>query len=193
MHRTVDDAPYGGGPGMVMKVEPCARRLPRHGRHILEAKVVYTSPQGRRLDQAGVAELAARETLILLAGRYEGVDERVIERDVDEEWSIGDYVLSGGELAAMVIIDAVARLRPGVLGHEGSAEATPSRRASSTTRTTRGPRRWTDSVCRRCCSPATTAEFGEWRLEQALARTRTQAPRSDRGAGAERRRAAFAR
>ncbi len=107
---------------MVMRVEPLATAI-RAARTDTDcaAKVLYMSPQGRRLDQAGVAELAARDSLVLLAGRYEGVDERVIETEVDEEWSIGDYVLSGGELAAMVVIDAVTRLLPGALGHGDSA------------------------------------------------------------------------
>lgn len=122
-HRTVDDRPYGGGPGMVMRVHPLydtivAAREAMGGRAVT---TVYLSPQGRRLDQAGVEHLAALPHLLLVAGRYEGVDERVIEATVDEEWSLGDYVLSGGELAAMVVIDAVTRLRPGALGHEDSA------------------------------------------------------------------------
>jgi len=121
-HRSVDDRPYGGGPGMVMRPEPLAAAIAAARPQNPEASVVYLSPQGRRLDQAGVLELAARHGLILVAGRYEGVDQRVIETEVDEEWSIGDYVLSGGELAAMVLIDAVARQLPGVLGHEQSAQ-----------------------------------------------------------------------
>lgn len=122
-HRTVDDRPYGGGPGMLMKVEPLRQAI-RSARAAAggSARVIYLSPQGRRLDQAGVRELATRERLILVAGRYEGIDERIVEADIDEEWSIGDYVLSGGELAAMTLIDAVARLVPGVLGHADSAE-----------------------------------------------------------------------
>jgi len=121
-HRTVDDRPYGGGPGMVMRVEPLASTIrAARAEGGPEARVIYLSPQGRRLNQAGVLELASRESMVLVAGRYEGVDERVIETEVDEEWSIGDYVLSGGELAAMVVIDAVARLLPGALGHEDSA------------------------------------------------------------------------
>ena len=121
-HRTVDDRPYGGGPGMVMAVEPLrstiqAAREAAGG----ETKVSLLSPQGKRLDQAGVEQLARRQGLILVCGRYEGIDERVIESAVDEEWSIGDYVISGGELAAAVIVDAVARLLPGVLGDEQSA------------------------------------------------------------------------
>jgi tRNA (guanine37-N1)-methyltransferase len=122
-HRTVDDRPYGGGPGMVMKVEPlrdairAARRADDR-----DAQVAYLSPQGRRIDQGLVGELATRDRLILVAGRYEGVDERVLDLEVDVEWSLGDYVLSGGELAAMVLIDAVTRLLPGALGDEDSAE-----------------------------------------------------------------------
>ncbi len=121
VHRTVDDRPYGGGPGMVMKIEPLRAALDAAKRAAPDSRVAYLSPQGRRLDQALVRELAQRPGLILIAGRYEGIDERLIERFVDEEWSIGDYVLSGGDLAAMVLIDAVIRLRPGVLGDAESA------------------------------------------------------------------------
>lgn len=122
-HRSVDDRPYGGGPGMVMSAEPLDRAIVAARRtQAPDTKVIYLSPQGRRLDHDGVRELAARSGLILVSGRYEGVDERVLARAVDEEWSIGDYVLSGGELAAMVIVDAVARQLPGVLGDENSAQ-----------------------------------------------------------------------
>ena len=120
-HRTVDDRPYGGGPGMVMMVEPLRGAI-RDARAAAGSRVVYLSPQGRRLDQDAVRGMAAAPGLVLLAGRYEGIDERLIEADVDEEWSIGDYVLSGGELAAMVLMDAVIRLLPGVLGHADSAQ-----------------------------------------------------------------------
>jgi tRNA (guanine37-N1)-methyltransferase len=122
-HRTVDDRPYGGGPGMVMAVEPLRSAI-RAARAAAAAgtKVGLLSPQGRVVDQAAVRELAQRRELILVCGRYEGIDERLIELEVDEEWSIGDYVLSGGELAAAVMIDAVTRLLPGVLGDEQSAQ-----------------------------------------------------------------------
>lgn len=122
-HRTVDDRPYGGGPGMLMQVAPLKEAL-RAARAELgeQVKTIYLSPQGRLLTQAAVSELAREPALILLAGRYEGVDERLLESEIDEEWSIGDYVLSGGELPAMVVIDAMARLLPGVLGHEQSAQ-----------------------------------------------------------------------
>ena len=122
-HRSVDDRPYGGGPGMVMAVEPLRSTI-RAARKLagVNARVSLLSPQGRRLDQKAVHKLAQRQDLILVCGRYEGIDERLIELEIDEEWSIGDYVLSGGELAAAVIVDAVMRMLPGVLGHEQSAQ-----------------------------------------------------------------------
>ncbi|GGI69227.1 tRNA (guanosine(37)-N1)-methyltransferase TrmD [Shewanella gelidii] len=122
-HNTVDDRPYGGGPGMLMMVQPlrdaihAAKAAAGEG-----AKVIYLSPQGRKLDQRGAEELAKSDSLVLVCGRYEGVDERIIQTEVDEEWSIGDYVLSGGELPAMTLIDSVSRLIPGVLGKQASAE-----------------------------------------------------------------------
>ena len=122
-HKTVDDRPYGGGPGMLMMVQPLRDAINTARTEAGEgAKVIYLSPQGRKLSQAGVCELATNEKLILVCGRYEGIDERIIQTEVDEEWSIGDYVLSGGELPAMVLIDSVSRFIPGVLGHEASAQ-----------------------------------------------------------------------
>ena len=120
-HRTVDDRPYGGGPGMVMMAEPLSAAITDARGSGSDPHVIHLSPQGRKLDQKGVMELAQRQHLILIAGRYEGIDERVIDKEVDEEWSIGDYVLSGGELPAMVLIDVLTRTLPGALGHEGSA------------------------------------------------------------------------
>lgn len=122
-HRTVDDRPYGGGPGMLMKMQPlqeaiqAAKKVGGDG-----VRTVYLSPQGARLNHHKVKQLAAYDRLICVAGRYEGVDERLIESEIDEEISVGDYVLSGGELASMVLVDAVARTVPGVLGHSQSAE-----------------------------------------------------------------------
>jgi len=122
-HRTVDDRPYGGGPGMLMMVQPLRDAIRAAKAAAGEnAKVIYLSPQGRKLDQQGVRQLAQTDRLILVAGRYEGIDERVIEAEIDQEWSVGDYVLSGGELPALTLIDAVARFVPGVLGHNQSAE-----------------------------------------------------------------------
>ncbi len=123
-HKTVDDRPYGGGPGMLMMVQPlrdainAAKQAAPQGK---KTKVIFLSPQGRKLDQAGVQELATNENMILICGRYEGIDERLIQSEVDEEWSIGDFVMSGGELPAMTLIDTVARFIPGVLGHSASA------------------------------------------------------------------------
>ncbi|TCP91143.1 tRNA (guanine37-N(1)-) methyltransferase [Cricetibacter osteomyelitidis] len=122
-HKTVDDRPYGGGPGMLMMVQPLRDAIQVAKSTVGEgAKVIYLSPQGRKLDQAGVMELATNEKLILVCGRYEGIDERLIQTEIDEEWSIGDYVLTGGELPAMTLIDAVARFIPGVLGKQASAD-----------------------------------------------------------------------
>ncbi|GJJ81119.1 tRNA (guanine-N(1)-)-methyltransferase [Pasteurella canis] len=122
-HKTVDDRPYGGGPGMLMMVQPLRDAIKAAKTEVgEEAKVIYLSPQGRKLDQAGVKILAENQKMILLCGRYEGIDERLIETEVDEEWSVGDYVLTGGELPAMTLIDAVARFIPGVLGKQASAE-----------------------------------------------------------------------
>ena len=122
VHRTVDDRPYGGGPGMVMMVEPLRRAIEDAKAAAPESRVLCLSPQGRRLDQSSVRAMALESGFVLLAGRYEGIDERLIDAHVDQEWSVGDYVLSGGELPAMVMMDAVIRLLPGVLGHVDSAE-----------------------------------------------------------------------
>jgi tRNA (guanine37-N1)-methyltransferase len=120
--RTVDDRPYGGGPGMVMMYEPSAAAIASAKDHLpAGSPVLYLSPQGAVFDQATAQRLAGLPGLVLLAGRYEGIDERLIESQVDEELSLGDFVLSGGEIAAMVVIDAVARLLPGVLGDAASA------------------------------------------------------------------------
>ncbi len=127
-HRTVDDRPYGGGPGMLMKIEPLAKAIvaakeesATRGNDGKPAKVVYMSPQGRPLKQKNVKELSADSKLIMVAGRYEGIDERLIGSVIDEEWSVGDFVLSGGEYAAMCFADAMIRLQPQVLGHQDSA------------------------------------------------------------------------
>lgn len=123
VHRTVDDRPYGGGPGMVMKYEPTANALRAARSRVPEGSpVVCLSPQGRLFDQAVARRYAELPGMILLAGRYEGIDERLIELEADEELSLGDFVLSGGEIAAMAVIDAVTRLLPGALGDEESAQ-----------------------------------------------------------------------
>ncbi|WP_423187150.1 tRNA (guanosine(37)-N1)-methyltransferase TrmD [Alishewanella sp. d11] len=176
-HRTVDDRPYGGGPGMLMMVQPLTDAI-HAAKQAAGADVytVYLSPQGRKLDQQGVAELAKHSKLLLVAGRYEGIDERVIESEIDAEWSIGDYVLSGGELPAMVLIDAVSRLVPGVLGHDLSAE-----QDSFATGLLDCPHYTRPEVLANKQVPAVLLsghheEIRRWRLKQALGRTWLRRP-----------------
>ncbi len=121
-HRRVDDRPYGGGPGMLMKVQPLQDAINAVREQSPDARLVYLSPQGMQLTQNKLAQQVTLGSVIFLCGRYQGIDERLLQREVDEEWSIGDYVISGGELAAMVCIDGVTRLVPGVLGHDESAQ-----------------------------------------------------------------------
>jgi tRNA (guanine37-N1)-methyltransferase len=121
-HNNVDDKPYGGGPGMVMQVAPLRAAIKAAQKKLPTAPVIYLSPQGQRLTQAKAESLSKLPAMILLAGRYEGIDQRIIDQDVDECISVGDYVLSGGELPAMILMDAVMRLVPGVLGDDQSAE-----------------------------------------------------------------------
>lgn len=176
-HRSVDDRPYGGGPGMVMRYEPLRNIVQRIDQDTGQrGRVVYLSPQGRRLDHAGVERLAAEARLVLLAGRYEGIDERLLEQAIDEECSIGDYVLSGGELAAMVLIDAVIRLQPGVLGDPESA-----RQDSFTTGLLDHPHytRPVEIEGRRVPKVLLSgdhAAIARWRLQQALGRTWLRRP-----------------
>lgn len=120
-HQTVDDTPYGGGPGMVMLAAPLLAAIKAARMALPQAKVIYLSPQGQRLNHQAVMDFAQMEEIIFLCGRYEGIDARIIELAVDAEWSLGDYVLSGGELAAMVMVDAIARQLPEVLGDATSA------------------------------------------------------------------------
>lgn len=121
-HRTVDDRPFGGGPGMLMKVEPLRDAIvAARAASKKPTKVVYLSPQGKKLNQQGVQSLSENERIVFVCGRYEGIDERLIETQIDEEWSLGDFVISGGELAAMAFMDSISRLIPGVLGHEQSS------------------------------------------------------------------------
>jgi tRNA (guanine37-N1)-methyltransferase len=121
-HRCVDDRPYGGGPGMVMQVQPLRSAIQQARGAAAAAPVIYLSPQGERFDQRKARQLAGLERIILVAGRYEGIDERLIGLEVDEELSVGDYVLSGGELPALIVMDAVTRLLPGALGDADSAQ-----------------------------------------------------------------------
>ena len=171
-HRTVDDTPYGGGPGMVMKPEPLLAAIDKAG----EGRRIYLSPAGKPLTQARVRELAALPHLVLVCGRYEGVDERVIEQAIDEEISIGDYVLSGGELGALVIIDAVARYVPGVLGEAASVdEESHSAGLLEYPQYTR-PLRLGEREVPAILTSGNHAAIATWRRQQALARTARRRP-----------------
>jgi tRNA (guanine37-N1)-methyltransferase len=176
-HRTVDDRPYGGGPGMLMKIDPlqqaiaAAREVAGHS-----ARVIYLSPQGQRFHHAKAVELAQLEGLVLVAGRYEGVDERLIEAEVDEELSIGDYVLSGGELAAMVVVDAVTRQLPGVLGHESSADEDSFVDGLLDCPHYTRPELYQDMSVPDVLLSGNHEEIRRWRLKQALGRTLERRP-----------------
>jgi tRNA (guanine37-N1)-methyltransferase len=182
-YRTVDDRPYGGGPGMVMLAEPlnqavAAAKAAGGNENAGKAKVMHLSPQGRVLDHAGVCALAQESHLILLCGRYEGIDERFIRAQVDEELSIGDYVLSGGELAAMVLIDAVVRQLPGVLGDEQSAAEDSFSRSGGLLdcpHYTR-PEVWQGEAVPPVLMSGHHAQIERWRLKQALGRTWQRRP-----------------
>lgn len=178
-HRTVDDRPYGGGPGMVMRCEPLTEAV-KAARKWTGAesatRVIYLSPQGRVLDQAGVREMATLDQVILVAGRYEGVDERFIEREVDEEISIGDYVVSGGELPAMVMMDAMIRCLPGALGHEESAgQDSFSEGMLDWPHYTR-PEEFFGKDVPEVLLSGDHARIAEWRKQQAQERTRQRRP-----------------
>lgn len=176
-HRSVDDRPYGGGPGMVMRPEPLAAALEAGREYAGDgATVIYLSPQGQRFDHGRAKELAELPGMVLLAGRYEGVDERLIRSAVDEELSIGDYVLSGGELAALVVIDAVARLLPGVLGHEDSAaEDSFAQGLLDCPHFTR-PEQYEGQGVPEVLLSGDHAAIRRWRLKQALGRTWERRP-----------------
>lgn len=176
VHRSVDDRPYGGGPGMVMRPEPLASAIEAALAAGEPAKILCLSPQGRRLDQDGVLELAARDRLILVCGRYEGIDQRVLDELVDEEWSIGDYVLSGGEPAAAVMIDAVVRQLPGVLGHERSVvEDSFADGLLDCPHFTR-PETWRGQTVPEVLISGDHGRIAQWRRAQALQRTRRLRP-----------------
>jgi len=177
VHRTVDDAPFGGGAGMVMKAEPLARAIEAVRAARPRARVVLLSPAGRVFDQATAAEYAGLEGLCLVCGRYEGVDERVAEHVVDEELSIGDYILTGGELGALVVIDAVARLRPGVLGNvDGAAEESFTGTALLEHPQYTRPRVWRGHAVPPVLLSGHHAAIARWREEQREERTRARRP-----------------
>lgn len=180
-YRTIDDRPYGGGPGMVMMAEPLraaitAAKQRQRSAGVDNAKVVYLSPQGRPLAQATLARLGAEAGLVLVAGRYEGVDERVLEDEIDEELSIGDYVLSGGELAAMVVIDALVRRMPGVLGDDESAAQDSFVNGLLDHPHYTRPEVYAGRRVPAVLLSGNHAEIARWRLQQALGRTWLRRP-----------------
>jgi tRNA (guanine37-N1)-methyltransferase len=180
-YRTVDDRPYGGGPGMVMMVEPLekaitAARERQRSAGVAEPEVVYVSPQGRLLDNGLVMELAARKGLVLLAGRYEGVDERLVRRAVGLEVSIGDYVLSGGELAAMVVMDCIVRQLPGALGDAESAGQDSFANGLLDCPHYTRPEVYEGEAVPPVLLSGNHAEIARWRLKQALGRTWQRRP-----------------
>lgn len=180
-YRTVDDRPYGGGPGMVMMPEPLGRavaaaRQRQKSAGVRQPRVIHLTPQGRLLDHRVVMELAGQQGLVLLAGRYEGIDERVALREVDDEISIGDYVLSGGELAAMVVIDSVVRQLPGVLGDAESASQDSFVSGLLDCPHYTRPEQYAGQLVPPVLMSGNHAEIGRWRLKQALGRTWQRRP-----------------
>jgi tRNA (guanine37-N1)-methyltransferase len=174
--RRVDDRPYGGGPGMVMEAEPLAAAIAAAKAQMGAAKVIALSPQGERFDQRMAERLAQEESLVLLCGRYEGIDERLLEQEVDFELSLGDYVLSGGELGSMVVIDAVARLLPGVLGGEESAENDSFSRGLLDHPHYTRPEQWRGAGVPDVLMSGDHAKVAKWRLQQALGATWLKRP-----------------
>lgn len=176
-HRTVDDRPYGGGPGMLMMVQPLVDAIEAAKSDLgQDTPVIYLSPQGQKLDHKGVQLLSGNDRMILIAGRYEGIDERVIEKYVDAQWSIGDYVLSGGELPAMVLIDAVSRLVPGVLGHQDSAEEDSFANGLLDCPHYTRPEVYNEQQVPSVLLSGNHEKIRRWRLQQSLGRTWLQRP-----------------
>jgi len=176
VHRTVDDRPYGGGPGMLMLVEPllaaiASARSRLEAKGVEQPKVIYVSPQGKSFDQEAARRLSEQQGTVFLCGRYEGIDERVIEMAVDEEWSIGDYVLSGGELPVMSMIDAAVRLLPGVLGHQDSAAEDSFFHGLLDCPHYTRPEDYKGQTVPKVLLSGHHGEIKRWRLQQSLGRT----------------------
>lgn len=176
-HRTVDDRPYGGGPGMVMKYQPLHDAVidAKQG-HVGNSKVVCLSPQGKPITQALLKDASQLSQLVLVAGRYEGIDERFVDLDCDEEWSLGDYVISGGELAALIVIDAITRLLPGVLGDADSAEQDSHTAGLLDCPHYTRPEQINDRVVPDVLLSGNHADISRWRMKQALGRTWQRRP-----------------
>ena len=176
-HQTVDDRPYGGGPGMVMMIEPLRKAISAAKDWAGDdALVVYLSPQGQVLGQQAVNRFATQQSLILIAGRYEGIDERLIALEIDEEWSIGDYVLSGGELPAMVLMDALIRQLPGALGHSDSADQDSFAEGLLDCPHYTRPEDYQGQVVPEVLLSGNHEKIRRWRLQQSLLRTQQRRP-----------------
>ncbi len=176
-HQTVDDRPYGGGPGMVMMIEPLRRAIADARQWTdKDPVVVYLSPQGKVLNQASVNDFATQQSIILIAGRYEGIDERLIQAEVDEEWSIGDYVLSGGELPAMVLVDALIRQLPGALGHSDSADQDSFAEGLLDCPHYTRPENYQGQEVPEVLLSGNHEKIRRWRLQQSLVRTQQRRP-----------------
>ena len=174
-YRNVDEKPYGGGAGMVIQVKPIRDCISKIKQSSLNTKVIYLSPQGKKLDQNLVEELATFESITMLCGRYEGIDERVIENDIDFEISIGDYVISGGELAAMVVVDAISRRLPGVLGNEVSLKDSFTDNVLDCPHYTR-PEVIDNQAVPEVLLSGDQAKIDAWRLEQSIKKTKQKRP-----------------
>jgi len=174
-YRNVDEKPYGGGAGMVIQVKPIRDCISKIKQSSPNTKVIYLSPQGKKLDQKLVEELATFESITMLCGRYEGIDERVIENDIDFEISIGDYVISGGELAAMVVIDAISRRLPGVLGNEVSLKDSFTDNVLDCPHYTR-PEVIDNQAVPEVLLSGNQAKIDAWRKEQSIKKTNQKRP-----------------
>lgn len=176
-HRSVDDVPFGGGPGMVMKPEPIARAIEAvEGERGPASAVILMTPQGRRFTQAEAVRLTGLERLVVICGRYEGVDERLTESKVTDEFSIGDYVLTGGELPALVLIDAIARLVPGVVGDAASVEVESFSEGLLDHPHYTRPAVWRDKPVPEVLLSGHHAEIARWRRDQRVKRTKERRP-----------------
>ena len=174
-YKNVDEKPYGGGAGMVIQVKPIRDCISKIKQSSPNTRVIYLSPQGKKLEQKLVEELATLESITMLCGRYEGIDERVIENDIDFEISIGDYVISGGELAAMVVIDAISRRLPGVLGNEVSLKDSFTDNLLDCPHYTR-PVSIDGQIVPEVLLSGNQAKIDAWRLEQSIKKTKQKRP-----------------
>ncbi|TNG00965.1 MAG: tRNA (guanosine(37)-N1)-methyltransferase TrmD [Gammaproteobacteria bacterium] len=176
VHRTVDDRPYGGGPGMVMMAEPLDRTLSKVQQQVPNSPVIYLSPQGKPMTQALLRERLQTPGMVLICGRYEGIDDRFVDARVDEEWSLGDFVLSGGEIGAIAVIDAMSRLIPGALGDEQSADQDSFMDGLLDCPHFTRPEVWQDKKAPSVLLSGHHEQIRQWRLQQSLGRTWLRRP-----------------